>query len=90
MDTTGQTAECQPSADAYPPEVINAKTGTPATDIYLASGLMTRLIGNEMPKPTRRLADGCRYAAPRTRPRDAWLLLLEFDELLPKLYEPRT
>jgi aminoglycoside phosphotransferase (APT) family kinase protein len=37
-----------------------------------------------------RFADGCLYGAPRMRPQDAWALLEEFDELLNKLYGPRT
>jgi hypothetical protein len=73
----------------YPPEVLKAKTACEATDIFLATGLMTRLIGPAMPLPMRRFADGCRYDAPRMRPQDAWALLGEFDELLENLYGPR-
>lgn len=74
--------------DAYPPEVVTDKTATAATDIYMATGLMQRLIS--MPGPMARFADGCRYAAPRMRPQDAWALLTEFDDLLDNLYGPRT
>jgi hypothetical protein len=56
----------------------------------MATGLMTRLVGNGLPKAMKRFADGCRYDAPRMRPQDAWALLGEFDELLHKLYGPRT
>jgi serine/threonine protein kinase len=74
----------------YPPEVRRDKRASPATDIYMATGLMTRLIGDGIPEAMRRFADGCRYESPRMRPDDAWALLGEFDELLHRLYGPRT
>ena len=75
---------------AYPPE-ISKKTATPATDIYLATGLMTRLIGPGIPEQLRRFADGCSYDAPRMRPQDAWQLLGELDDLLgPRTFRPFT
>ena len=74
--------------DDYPPEVVKHRTATPATDIHLATKLMTRL--TEMPPPMRRFADGCTYDNPRMRPQDAWRLLGELDELLHQLYGPRT
>ncbi|WP_430779986.1 molecular chaperone DnaJ [Actinoplanes sp. G11-F43] len=73
----------------YPPEVLNDRLAGPATDIYMATGLMTRLIGPRMPAPLRRFAAGCMYDAPRMRPQDAWALLGEFDELIHRLYGPR-
>lgn len=77
--------------DAYPPEVLKHKTATPATDIYMATGLMARLIGDGLPKALRRFADGCLYDAPRMRPQDAWQLLGELDELLgPRKFRPFT
>ncbi|MCM4083769.1 molecular chaperone DnaJ [Paractinoplanes hotanensis] len=75
--------------DAYPPEVLREKTAGPATDIYMATGLMTRLI-KDPPKQLRRFADGCSYDKPRMRPQDAWRLLGELDEVLHSLYGPRT
>ncbi len=78
-------------AAAYPPEVTAAKTATPATDIYLATGLMTRLIGPDIPRQLKRFADGCRYDAPRMRPQDAWRLLGELDDILgPRTFRPFT
>lgn len=74
----------------YPPEVRRDKEASPATDIYMATALMTRLIGDRLPPALRRFADGCLFDAPRMRPQDAWALLGEFDELLQKLYGPRT
>lgn len=73
----------------YPPEVLTDRLAGPATDIYMATGLMTRLIGSRIPAPMRRFADGCRYPAPRMRPQDAWALLGEFDELINRLHGPR-
>jgi hypothetical protein len=74
----------------YPPEVRRDKQASPATDIYMATGSMTRLVGDRMPTAMKRFADGCLFDAPRMRPQDAWTLLGEFDELLHKLYGPRT
>lgn len=76
--------------DAYPREVLTARQATPATDIYMAAGLLTRLVGNGLPVAMKRFADGCLFDRPRMRPHDAWALLGEFDELLDKLYGPRT
>ncbi|WP_229069762.1 molecular chaperone DnaJ [Actinoplanes sp. DH11] len=73
------------SEAAYPPEVLHDRTASPATDIYMATGLMTRVIGpSRLPEPLRRFAAGCCYDAPRMRPQDAWALLGEFDELIPE------
>jgi serine/threonine protein kinase len=73
---------------AYPPEVTAKRPATAATDIFMATGLMLRLIRNP-PESLRRFARGCRYDRPRMRPQDAWHLLGEFDELLGDLYGPR-
>ena len=70
----------------YPPEVLHEKTATPATDIFMATRLMTRLMGTEMPHGLRNFAAGCCYDAPRMRPQDAWALLAEFDEIIPPRY----
>ncbi|WP_433826378.1 molecular chaperone DnaJ [Actinoplanes sp. CA-015351] len=72
------------SKAVYPPEVLHERTASPATDIYMATGLMTRVIGpSRLPEPLRRFAAGCCYSAPRMRPQDAWALLGELDELIP-------
>ncbi|MEV6343851.1 molecular chaperone DnaJ [Actinoplanes sp. NPDC051851] len=70
----------------YPPEVLEERVATPATDIYLATNLMLRLFGANLPAPLRRFADGCAYPARRMRPQDAWRLLAELDELIPQRY----
>jgi hypothetical protein len=72
--------------DHYPPEVRHDRTAGPATDIYMATVLMTRLMGSRMPVPLRRFAAGCTYDAPRMRPQDAWALLGEFDDIIPSQY----
>ena len=72
----------------YPPEVPAKQPATAATDLFMATGLMLRLI-KDPPAAVRRFAAGCRYDAPRMRPQDAWRLLEEFDELLADLYGPR-
>ena len=73
---------------AYPPEVTGRRPATAATDIFMATGLMLRLI-RKPPAALRRFARGCRYDHPRMRPQDAWRLLGELDELLDDLYGPR-
>jgi serine/threonine protein kinase len=70
----------------YPPEVLAGQPVTAATDIHLATQLMTRLFGAVMPHPLRRFAAGCRYDRPGMRPQDAWRLLTEFDQLIPPRY----
>ena len=77
------------SETCYPPEVLLDRTAGPATDIYMATMLMTRLIGSRIPASLRRFAAGCTYDAPRMRPQDAWALLGEFDDLIHQLYGPR-
>lgn len=83
------TAVVKRRRDAYPPEVFQGRRICPATDIYMAAGLLERLVGDGLPKAMRRFADGCSYDRPRMRPQDCWALLGEFDELLHKLYGPR-
>ena len=73
----------------YPTEVLNRGTPGPYTDLAMAARLMADLMGDRAPQPLRRFADGCRLAAPRQRPDDAWKLLGELDELLHRLYGPR-
>ncbi|MEW2352918.1 molecular chaperone DnaJ [Spirillospora sp. NPDC029432] len=76
-------------ADWYPPEVPGREQASEATDIYLATRCMTHLMGDKAPKPMRLFAKGCLLPSQRRRPRDAWRLLAEFDELLERLYGPR-
>ncbi len=74
--------------DWYPAE---ATTGAgPGTDIAMAAQCMSYLMADRIPTPLRAFADGCRLPRPRQRPDDAWRLLAEFDEVLGRLYGPRT
>ena len=76
--------------DWYPPEVLAGEPAGPDLDIWLATRCMTELVGPRMPAPMAAFARGCLLASPSRRPADAWLLLAEFDELLGRLYGPRT
>ncbi|MFC4906721.1 molecular chaperone DnaJ [Actinomadura gamaensis] len=77
-------------AGLYPPEVPAREPAVPATDVFMASRCMARLLGDRAPEPMRRFAAGCALPSPHRRPRDAWRLLAELDELLDRLYGPRT
>ncbi|ONH36454.1 serine/threonine-protein kinase [Protofrankia sp. BMG5.30] len=76
-------------ADMYPPEVAARQPPSAATDIHLATKCMTYLLRDDVPRPILRFARGCTLPAMSRRPRDAWRLLGEFDELLERLYGPR-
>jgi hypothetical protein len=76
--------------DWYPPEVLAGHPAGPDLDIWLATRGMTELIGSRIPTPMATFARGCMLASPRRRPADAWSLLAEFDDLLGRLYGPRT
>ncbi len=75
--------------DDYPPEAAARGPATAATDIYLATGCMRRLMGRRAHPALLRFARGCALPVPRMRPQDAWRLLAELDELLEQLYGPR-
>lgn len=76
--------------DWYPDEVRGKREPSAATDIHLATRTMTTLIGDRMPAPLRAFAAGCTGSSQAGRPGDAWALLRELDELLERLYGPRT
>ncbi|NBE82510.1 protein kinase family protein [Micromonospora rubida] len=76
--------------DWYPPEVAARRPCGPGTDLAMAAGCMAWLMGDRAPRELRAFADGCRRPALRTRPDDAWRLLGELDEVLERLYGPRT
>lgn len=79
----------------YPPE---ARRGAePATDIYLAAKSVVYLAGGDpqhnqtpdtVPSPLWRFLQSCLLESPQMRPRDAWSLHEEFDDLLHDLYGP--
>lgn len=76
--------------DWYPPDLLVRQPARPGTDIYLATTCMTYVMGEQVPRPLLTFAGGCRLRNPRHRPDDAWRLLAEFDDLLDRLYGPRT
>lgn len=76
--------------DWYPCEVLAGHLAGPDVDIWLATRCMTDLIAGSMPPLMASFAAGCTLANPRRRPADAWELLAEFDEVLDRLYGPRT
>ncbi|WP_106398305.1 serine/threonine-protein kinase [Actinocorallia populi] len=77
-------------ASWYPPEVPGREPASPATDLFLATRCMTYLMGPKIPDPLRNFARGCTLSAQKKRPSNAWRLLTELDELLERLYGPRT
>jgi hypothetical protein len=74
----------------YPPEVIARDAATEATDIHLASLCMAELMGDRAPRALGAFVTGSTLAQERRRPHDAWRLLAELDDLLDRLYGPRT
>ncbi len=91
IDSSGQVpAMVGRYADWYPPEVPARRPASPATDLFLATRCMTWLMGGQAPRALLMFARGCLAPAPGRRPDDAWRLLAELDELLERLYGPRT
>ena len=74
----------------YPKEVMSRQPATPATDIALAARCMNFLQREDAPAALNRFFRGCMLPHPRQRPQDAWALLREFDDLLTRLWGPRT
>ncbi|WNI19326.1 molecular chaperone DnaJ [Actinacidiphila sp. ITFR-21] len=76
--------------DRYPPEIHDRAPASAATDIHLASSCVAELMGPQAPPPLRAFLRGCTLPRQTSRPQDAWGLLAELDELLDRLYGPRT
>jgi hypothetical protein len=76
--------------DRYPPEAGQRLPATAATDIHLASACVRDLLGDRAPGPLRAFLRGCLLPSRAGRPQDAWQLLAELDDLLERLYGPRT
>jgi hypothetical protein len=74
----------------YPPEVMAGAMTGPDVDIWLAARCLIELTAGQLPAAMSAFARGCMLANPRHRPPDAWALLAELDELLRRLYGPRT
>ncbi|CAG6392608.1 molecular chaperone DnaJ [Streptomyces cocklensis] len=77
-------------AGSYPPEALAHLPATPATDIHLASLCIAQLTGDLAPPQMRAFLRGCTLPEQERRPQDAWQLLAELDDLLERLYGPRT
>ena len=75
---------------SYRGAVRHTLPATPATDVFMATRCMTGLLGDDVPPALRAFAEGCTVHAPARRPGDAWRLLAELDDLLERLYGPRT
>ncbi|WP_341718393.1 serine/threonine protein kinase [Micromonospora sp. FIMYZ51] len=76
--------------DWYPAEVTDRRPCGPGTDLAMAARCMTWLMGRHAPRELLAFARGCRSRVLRARPDDAWRLLGELDEVLHRLYGPRT
>ncbi|MER7330838.1 MULTISPECIES: serine/threonine protein kinase [unclassified Micromonospora] len=76
--------------DWYPAEVVAKRPCGPGTDIAMAARCMTWLMGPRAPRELLAFAQGCLRPALNARPDDAWRLLRELDEVLERLYGPRT
>jgi hypothetical protein len=74
----------------YPPEALSRGPAGHDTDIWLGSRCMRWLTRDRLPGPLAAFARGCQLASPARRPRDAWQILGELDDLLGRLYGPRT
>ncbi|MET8120939.1 serine/threonine protein kinase [Micromonospora sp. NPDC005291] len=76
--------------DWYPQEVTAKRPCRPGTDIAMASRCMSWLMGPRAPRELHGFAQGCRQRSLDARPDDAWRLLRELDQVLDRLYGPRT
>ncbi|MEV0808937.1 serine/threonine protein kinase [Micromonospora sp. NPDC050200] len=74
----------------YPPEVVAKRPCGPGTDLAMATRCMTHLMGDRAPRALRDFAAGSLRPALNARPDDAWRLLGELDQVLDRLYGPRT
>ncbi|MGC4833370.1 serine/threonine protein kinase [Micromonospora vinacea] len=74
----------------YPEEVLKKQQCGPGTDIAMASHCMSWLMGPRAPRELHTFAQGCRQRSLAKRPDDAWRLLRELDQVLDRLYGPRT
>ncbi|MET8265216.1 serine/threonine protein kinase [Micromonospora arida] len=73
-----------------PEEVLKKQPCGPGTDIAMASHCMSWLMGPRVPRELHTFARGCRQRSLDARPDDAWRLLRELDQVLDRLYGPRT
>lgn len=76
--------------DWYPAEVTGRRPAGPGTDLAMAARCLTWLMADRAPRELRAFAAGCQRPRLAARPDDAWRLLGELDEVLERLYGPRT
>jgi hypothetical protein len=76
--------------DWYPPELTAGYAPGADLDIYLATKSMLTLIAAPVPGPLAAFAAGCTLPHRAARPADAWDLLREFDDLIERMWGPRT
>lgn len=76
--------------DWYPAEVTARRPAGPGTDLAMAARCMTWLMAGRAPRELRAFAAGCTRPKLAARPDDAWRLLGELDEVLDRLFGPRT
>jgi hypothetical protein len=74
----------------YPPEVLNKERTSRSTDIYMLSKSMEHLLPLNAPRQFHAFIRGCTFERPAVRPKDAISLLHEFDNMIERLYGPRT
>ena len=89
----------KPYKHFYAPEILDKKTPTPATDIYMAAKCAIALLGGDpttgampasVPRPIQNFFTSCIIANPSRRPNDAWELHDDLDEILQKLVGPKS
>ncbi len=74
--------------DYYPPEVGRKLPTSPATDIFMAAGVILCLAALPLPRRFRALFDHCLAASLKARPQDAWEALDRWLELAKEEYGP--
>jgi serine/threonine protein kinase len=76
----------------YPPEIFDKAPVDISTDLYTVAKTFLELMDRSSPGYNifRRFVAGTTYERQKTRPQHAGLLLLELDEILERLYGPRT
>lgn len=74
----------------YPPEVLAKEPVSAATDLYMAARCMAWVTESDAPRHLAAFFNGCQLAPTLRRPQDAAGLLHEFDELIERLWGPKT
>jgi serine/threonine protein kinase len=84
--------------DFYPPEILNKKPATAATDIYMAAKCIIYVLGGDpktdampdhVPAYLTRFLKGCTLKGPKVRPQEVRALYEEFKDHMRKHYGPK-